>query len=374
MGSGERNELDSLIAEIKPFMTTCIIEYSLICSAVMYILWRNIGHVPAHRRRQRKQRFHVDCSSSTKGLFLGLLFMVFTIVAMIIFFTKIRSEQNYAALWIFYAWDAILHVVSTLALVVGILRIRRLHYVPRQRRAVLLDDILLIVGLLGQLMYCIFSVVPLNNGSLTASMIVVTSLLRMIEVLLQTVFIIFGQRLAALSAQLQERNPGRETITFLLLTNLSMFITNTFETQKAAANPLTSEFYGESIWTVIVHSTVPLSIFYRFHSTVCLAEIWKEAYRMKASESPLLPWCSVSRNGCEDCSYCMYGTVLYCYCMLLSGYILYCMYSSVPSGAYCTVPSGVYCGFVLFCAVSVLCCHTVRAELQPKPNHILPTP
>ena len=35
-------------------------------------------------------------------------------------------------------------------------------------------------------------------------------------------------------------------------------------------------------WTLIVHATVPLTIFYRFHSSVCLAEIWKNAYKTRA--------------------------------------------------------------------------------------------
>lgn len=214
---------------------------------------------------------------------MGLLFMVFTIVSMIIFFTKTRSEQNYQALWVFYASDSILYIVSIVALVIGMLRLRQLYYAPGQKNTLLLDDILLIVGLIGQLMFCVFSVVPLNSGSLTASMVVMTSLLRMVEVLLQTIFIFFGQRLATMTASAQAKNPGREMVTFLLLTNLSMFLINTFETQKAGSNPLMSEFYGESIWTVIVYSTVPLSIFYRFHSTVCLAEIWKHAYRVKTS-------------------------------------------------------------------------------------------
>lgn len=282
--ANHRHAVGALLADVKPFMTTCIIEYSLICSAVVYILWRHIGHVPKMRVRQRKQRFHVDCSSSTKGLFVGLLFMVFTIISMLIFFTKIRSRRNYEALWIFYASDAALYTVSIAAVVIATIRVRKLYYVPGQHDIVLLDDILLIVGLLGQLMFCVFSIVPLNNGSLTATLLVVTSILRMIEVLLQTIFIFFGQRLATLgTAALRDDKPGRELVTFLLLTNLSMFLINTFETQKAGANPLMHEFYGKGIWTVIVHSTTPLSIFYRFHSTVCLAEIWKQAYRVKES-------------------------------------------------------------------------------------------
>lgn len=287
--AGKRKEVDAFMAEAKPFMTTCFIEYSIICSAIMYILWRNVGGRPGDDspqntfRSSRKQHFHVDCSASTKGLFIGLLFMVFTIVSMVIFFTKINSEQDYQALWVFYASDGILYIVSIISLLAGMHLLSGLSYIPNLHTSstVYLDDILLIVGLIGQLMICIFSVVALNNTGLTAAMVVTTSVLRMSQVLLQTVFILFAQRLVASTKYMQQKKPGRELVTFLLMTNLSMFLINTFEAQKAAANPLTSQFYGEGVWTVIVHSTVPLCIFYRFHSSVCLAEIWKKAYPTK---------------------------------------------------------------------------------------------
>lgn len=284
--AGVRYGVNTLIADVEPFMTTCIIEYSLICAAVMYILWRNIGHTPRLRVRQRKQRFHVDCTASTQGLFLGLLFMVYTIVSMVIFFTKVRSGATEDALRVFYTAYVVLFGGSIAALCAGMYRMRKLFYVhTHKKNIVLLDDILLIVGLIGQLMYCVFSVVPLSEGGFTATMIVVSSLLRMIQVLWQTVFIFFAQRLATLTPEMQEKNPGREMVTFLLMTNLALFLINTFETHKAGAIPHLFVFYGEAVWMVIAHSTIPLCIFYRFHSTVCLAEIWKQVYRVKATDN-----------------------------------------------------------------------------------------
>ena len=39
------------------------------------------------------------------------------------------------------------------------------------------------------------------------------------------------------------------------------------------------EFYGELLWTFLSHSTMPLIIFYRFHSSVALVDIWSSAYK-----------------------------------------------------------------------------------------------
>lgn len=282
--SAHHEEMDELVRHAKPFMTTCLIEYALICAAVSYIMWRNIGNSVRKRSKFRKHNFQIDCSSSTKGLFVGLLFVIITLVSMVIFFTKVRLERNKEALWVFYFSDCVLYVASIIALCSASYKMRKLYYVPHHK-GLLLDDILLIIALVGQLMFCIFSIIALTKWELTSFMIVVVSLCRMIEVLLQTVFILIAQRLVAMTPDMQAKKPGREMITFLLLANLAMFLINTFETQKAGANPLTMDFYGQSIWTVIVHSTAPLSIFYRFHSSVCFAEIWKTVYRIKEPDT-----------------------------------------------------------------------------------------
>ena len=39
------------------------------------------------------------------------------------------------------------------------------------------------------------------------------------------------------------------------------------------------EFFGLSVWIILSHITLPLCIFYRFHSAVALADIWSSAYK-----------------------------------------------------------------------------------------------
>merc|ERR1712020_37369 len=40
-----------------------------------------------------------------------------------------------------------------------------------------------------------------------------------------------------------------------------------------------TEFYGLLAWGIISRISLPLLIFYRFHSCVVLVEIWKNTYR-----------------------------------------------------------------------------------------------
>ena len=50
------------------------------------------------------------------------------------------------------------------------------------------------------------------------------------------------------------------------------------------ATPDQVEFYGFLPWVVIQRITLPLCVFFRFHSTVVLAELWKNCYRVKKQE------------------------------------------------------------------------------------------
>lgn len=92
--------------------------------------------------------------------------------------------------------------------------------------------------------------------------------------------------------------PGRQVVTFLLVCNLAMWMMNTLETNRADSHPIQAEFFGGHLaWPIITHISMPLAIFYRwqfcclfqikyynrinfrFHSTVCLFEIWKKSFK-----------------------------------------------------------------------------------------------
>lgn len=63
--------------------------------------------------------------------------------------------------------------------------------------------------------------------------------------------------------------------------NFAMWTVNTLEKSRADANPLQLEFFGLWPWIIIMNVSMPLTIFYRFHSTVVLCEIWKRCYKVK---------------------------------------------------------------------------------------------
>ena len=68
---------------------------------------------------------------------------------------------------------------------------------------------------------------------------------------------------------------------FLVLFNLSQWLVLTFEIQKGRASIVESEFYGFLSWVIIQRVTLPMAVFFRFHSCVVSIDLWKEVYGKK---------------------------------------------------------------------------------------------
>ena len=97
---------------------------------------------------------------------------------------------------------------------------------------------------------------------------------------LQTLFIMDAYHRYVYTETQANLKPGRALITILLLLNLSLWIVCIFEEKKVEHLPMHETFYGHLPWSIISHLCIPLVIFYRFHSTVCLSEIWTSAYNL----------------------------------------------------------------------------------------------
>ena len=51
-----------------------------------------------------------------------------------------------------------------------------------------------------------------------------------------------------------------------------------FEIQKFRSSLIQSNFYGLMSWVIIQRVTLPLAVFFRFHSCVISIELWKGVY------------------------------------------------------------------------------------------------
>lgn len=209
--------------------------------------------------------------------------MLVAVVSLIVFLTKLYFIDTETKLedisLMFFIGDIVLYFVGLIACAAALYRVRALRFISRD--FLRLDDILLIVSFAGQLSYCIFTMVGMNATSIGSSLLLFVMILRLTQAFFQTILILLGLRLVTGSEKSQRQKPGRELITFLLIANIALWLVNTFESQRIMARSRHLEFFGGGVWPLIVHITVPLMIFYRFHSSVCFAEIWKNGYKVQ---------------------------------------------------------------------------------------------
>lgn len=95
-------------------------------------------------------------------------------------------------------------------------------------------------------------------------------------------------RLRCLSQKASESKPGKQFVTFLLIANVSLFFFHTLEGMKSVFGDAAFSKRTKP-YTVLVSAVAPLTVFYRFHSSVCLAEIWKHCYSIKNIMSSTTP-------------------------------------------------------------------------------------
>lgn len=136
-----------------------------------------------------------------------------------------------------------------------------------------------------------FSIIGSSSDSSSDAVIsMVAEIFSFIQTCLQTLFVLDGWWRRCRNIGQTKRKPGRQIITFLIVANMALWMINALEKNRAEFQPSLLNFYGNWAWTIITHISMPLAIFYRFHSTICLFEIWKTAYKIKTNyKSPLFP-------------------------------------------------------------------------------------
>ncbi|KXJ69217.1 hypothetical protein RP20_CCG028268 [Aedes albopictus] len=139
-----------------------------------------------------------------------------------------------------------------------------------------MDDVLLFIAIPAFFSETLFSMIPaFENGSVLNGFIIFTQLL---QILIQTPWIIDTLRRCSNSPDLRKKKPGKELVTFLTIANVSLWIYYTFSVKTGDFGDERYEFYGDVLWSILNHLSLPLIMFYRFHASVCLVDIWRHSY------------------------------------------------------------------------------------------------
>ncbi|XP_031341244.1 proton channel OtopLc-like isoform X2 [Photinus pyralis] len=323
--------MGSVVKSASTFLFPCTIEYSLICAVILYEMWKKVERIrkgdlhknasginleKTHQHQQNpagifehphpKSSHHIsiDCSNAHKGLFAGILVIVLTIISLIIFFvlnnengiTEQQKLLNRAIAKIeVNVVEMILYLTSIFAVVLAMYRMKNLKYIRKSggEGAGVLDITLLVVAQAGMFIYCMFSIIGCYYMIAVNSPIpLLTEVFSFIQTCLQTMLVLDGWWRRCRNLEQTKRKPGRELVTFLIIANMAMWTISAMEKNRAEFRPTLLQFFGNWAWTIITHISMPLAIFYRFHSTICLFEIWKSAYKIKGpyGKHPLLPY------------------------------------------------------------------------------------
>jgi len=167
--------MQKVLEDSSTFLFPCTIEFSLICAAILFIMWKNVGREHVHykeaRRKllkssadsmveKRSQHYSVDCSHANTGMFCGILILVIIIISLIIFFVFISNSdplmQN-IAVQVASISELFLYSLTSVAVLIGMFRMRGLWY--DIGRKIELDNFLLIIAQTGVIIYATFSVV-----------------------------------------------------------------------------------------------------------------------------------------------------------------------------------------------------------------------
>lgn len=236
------NIIGTLVQDASPFLFPCTIEYSLICAAILYVMWRGIcrpHQEPTVRVneslspcKRSPHYYSVDCARAHKGLFVGILILVLTIISLILFFVLIsrpefvtlavtevticeltlygtgleqffQPKKNTIEIQLFVSFSA------TMATLIGMVQVRHLQY--DSLRSFQLDDILLVGAQTGLFLYSTFTVI---GGHFTMRkdtiLVLITALASIVQTACQTMFILDASRRNAATADHMRRKPGRE--------------------------------------------------------------------------------------------------------------------------------------------------------------------
>eukprot|EP00106_Octopus_bimaculoides_P017136 XP_014784578.1 PREDICTED: otopetrin-2-like [Octopus bimaculoides] len=273
-----------------PYLFPCTIMYSLIASGIIHRMYLYVGvkvkqKWPSHMSltsSQPQSTASMDCEKANRGLFLGLLIGVITLIAIATFFVfEVRISDSVTAIKVFFITEIALLLITSVGVVLGYLRLSALKF--RGSHMISLDSILLIIALSGAYVYLFLVLISSATGLEEFGVVAILSLIcismELVQLSLQAVFLLDGLCRSIKYEEQQTRKPGRAVVTFLLVCNLALWAVSSFEVKKTMVIPLHENFYGLLAWNIIIHLCLPLLIFIRFHSVICLSEIWYDAYQ-----------------------------------------------------------------------------------------------
>jgi len=275
-----------------PILYAFIIEFALIGATVFYNMWHHVhpykktgmkfdGKLP-EKPHMKAVIAKTDWSHSIFGVGTGLIIVLLNIVTLCVFF-RIASEEDVVDEYIEKITRCVTNSYGIVATIIAVVQIQKLVD-KTEPEETSVDVFLLNLGGSFSYIYMCFTVVvglfTTNIVDIPGSLHVVNGIIDILQITLQIVFT--NMLLKKVIKSRDDGHPGRQATTFLVLLNFTLWLIDTFELQKSSASLVESKFYGPITWVWLQRLTLPLAIFFRFHSTVVLIDCWKNSYRVES--------------------------------------------------------------------------------------------
>jgi len=286
-----------------PYLYPFMIEFALIGASVALIMSKHIGkpknwHLMSRVMRKPQPKVFIkktDWSNSLKGLTVGLVVLAAAVVNLSLFFGLDGHEHSKdEAELLSKISNTVMNTVGVAACLIGIARIQKLddNKDEEDDESFDLDEALLRFGSVFSFLYAIFTIITGSfsdhiegqvNSDFPQQLHVLNGIMEILQIVLQIIFI-HNLKEKELPNHLKDERPGRQITMFLFLFNVSQWLVFTFEIQKVRASLVEAAFYGFMPWVIIRRVTLPLAVFFRFHSSVVSIEMWKEIYHVDQDE------------------------------------------------------------------------------------------
>jgi len=143
------------------------------------------------------------------------------------------------------------------------------------------NEALLIIGLGAIYLFGFYTILAVLNNGLQSNieyLLLAIQIITILESTFQSILIIDCLKMYTKDKGVKKTKPGRSLLTMLILIDVSLWMSETFSVKKYDMNTTQLEYYDIIFWSIVSSIASPLGIFFRFHASVCLSDIWKDLY------------------------------------------------------------------------------------------------
>ena len=213
--------IEDIQSTIGIYLYPCLIEYSLICITVFYVMWQNVGRTNDRPFAHFSDRhlFVVNCSRSSYGLLLGGIILIVSIIALIPDYVVSPS----VAILITRVIDLALLLLALLTVCTAFFHTMKLPY-GQEVHADVFNQILILVTTVGDFAYSflgLFASIFLKpyTSKVPRAVAIILRLVSILQTFVQSSFILDTLKRRVVTRNEIRHKPGRQHVTTLLLTN-----------------------------------------------------------------------------------------------------------------------------------------------------------